>query len=787
MNMFRSLKSFVIIIFSLSFLSFFSVLLILWFFALDLPNYRFLENYKPPVSTKVYSASGNLIANFSTENRTFVSVDSIPKNVINAFLSAEDKNFFAHPGIDAKGITRAVFKNIKNFILNQRLEGASTITQQVAKNFLLTSDISFSRKIKEAILAFRIEKHLTKKRILELYLNEIYLGERSYGVAAASMTYFDKPLQELSIAESALLATLPKAPSTYNPYRNFSSTLKRKNWVLERMLENNFIDKDLYSFEVNRKIVLKKKLINLKKENSFYTEEVRRKLFSLYGNDVLYKNGLYVKTSLDEQLQKIASDALRKGLEQYDRRHGWRGPLINIENKNNWKKYLEKIQLDNFNNWDLAIVNEVDKNYASITTQSDVVGKIFLKNIAWARSYISADTLGPKIDDVNLVLKKNDIIYVDYNDSSKSWELKQIPKVNGSVIVLNPWNGNIYSNVGGYSFDLSKFNRTNQANRQPGSAFKPFVYALALENKFKPTTILLDAPFVSKNRGEETKWKPNNYGNKFYGLNTLRNGVEQSRNLMTVRLAQLIGNKKILDFSENLNIYTKPSNILSFSLGSDETTLLKLTAAYSIFPNGGFIVDPTMIDFIQNQDGKTIYKKKSYDCTDCNKISSETIQLPKIDSKNKKIISEETAFQISSILEGVVERGTGKKLKNLNIRLAGKTGTTNNNFDAWFVGFNPKLAIGVYVGFDEPQTLGKYETGARAALPIFQDIVENLPDKYNASFFKMPETINFFYADINTGSLNLDKKNNNVLESFKYDYIPNKYIYNNNIKISTIY
>ena len=787
MNMFRSLKSFVIIIFSLSFLSFFSVLLILWFFALDLPNYRFLENYKPPVSTKVYSASGNLIANFSTENRTFVSIDSIPKNVINAFLSAEDKNFFAHPGIDAKGITRAVFKNIKNFILKQRLEGASTITQQVAKNFLLTSDISFSRKIKEAILAFRIEKHLTKKRILELYLNEIYLGERSYGVAAASMTYFDKPLQELSIAESALLATLPKAPSTYNPYRNFSSTLKRKNWVLERMLENNFIDKDLYSFEVNRKIVLKKKLINLKKENSFYTEEVRRKLFSLYGNDVLYKNGLYVKTSLDEQLQKIASDALRKGLEQYDRRHGWRGPLINIENKNNWKKYLEKIQLDNLNNWDLAIVNEVDKNYASITTQSDIVGKIFLKNIAWARSYISADSLGPKIDDVNLVLKKNDIIYVNYNDSSKSWELKQIPKVNGSVIVLNPWNGNIYSNVGGYSFDLSKFNRTNQANRQPGSAFKPFVYALALENKFKPTTILLDAPFVSKNRGEETKWKPNNYGNKFYGLNTLRNGVEQSRNLMTVRLAQLIGNKKILDFSENLNIYKKPSNILSFSLGSDETTLLKLTAAYSIFPNGGFIVDPTMIDFIQNQDGKTIYKKKSYDCTDCNKISSETIQLPKIDSKNKKIISEETAFQISSILEGVVERGTGKKLKNLNIRLAGKTGTTNNNFDAWFVGFNPKLAIGVYVGFDEPQTLGKYETGARAALPIFQDIVENLPDKYNASFFKIPETINFFYADINTGSLNLDKKNNNVLESFKYDYIPNKYIYNNNIKISTIY
>ena len=763
MNMFRSLKSFVIIIFSLSFLSFFSVLLILWFFALDLPNYRFLENYKPPVSTKVYSASGNLIANFSTENRTFVSIDSIPKNVINAFLSAEDKNFFAHPGIDAKGITRAVFKNIKNFILNQRLEGASTITQQVAKNFLLTSDISFSRKIKEAILAFRIEKHLTKKRILELYLNEIYLGERSYGVAAASMTYFDKPLQELSIAESALLATLPKAPSTYNPYRNFSSTLKRKNWVLERMLENNFIDKDLYSFEVNRKIVLKKKLINLKKENSFYTEEVRRKLFSLYGNDVLYKNGLYVKTSLDEQLQKIASDALRKGLEQYDRRHGWRGPLINIENKNNWKKYLEKIQLDNFNNWDLAIVNEVDKNYASITTQSDVVGKIFLKNIAWARSYISADSLGPKIDDVNLVLKKNDIIYVNYNDSSKSWELKQIPKVNGSVIVLNPWNGNIYSNVGGYSFDLSKFNRTNQANRQPGSAFKPFVYALALENKFKPTTILLDAPFVSKNRGEETKWKPNNYGNKFYGLNTLRNGVEQSRNLMTVRLAQLIGNKKILDFSENLNIYKKPSNILSFSLGSDETTLLKLTAAYSIFPNGGFIVDPTMIDFIQNQDGKTIYKKKSYDCTDCNKISSETIQLPKIDSKNKKIISEETAFQISSILEGVVERGTGKKLKNLNIRLAGKTGTTNNNFDAWFVGFNPKLAIGVYVGFDEPQTLGKYETGARAALPIFQDIVENLPDKYNASFFKIPETINFFYADINTGSLTLDQKNKNVL------------------------
>ena len=787
MNMFKSLKSIVILIFSLSFLAFFSVFLILWFFALDLPNYRFLENYKPAVSTKVYSANGNLIANFSTENRTFVSIDNIPKNVINAFLSAEDKNFFAHPGIDAKGITRAVFKNIKNFILNQRLEGASTITQQVAKNFLLTSDISFSRKIKEAILAFRIEKYLTKKRILELYLNEIYLGERSYGVAAASMTYFDKPLPELSIAEAALLATLPKAPSTYNPYKNITVTLKRKNWVLERMLENNFIGKDIYNLELNRKIILKKKLINFKRENSFYTEEVRRKLFSLYGNDVLYKNGLYVKTSLDEELQKITSDALRKNLEEYDKRHGWRGPLLNAENKNNWKKYLEKIQLDKFNDWNVAIVNEVEKNFASITTQNNIDGKIFLKNISWARTYISADSLGPKVNDVNLVLKKNDIIYVNYNASLKYWELKQIPKVNGSVIVLNPWNGNIYSMVGGYSFDLSKFNRTNQANRQPGSAFKPFVYALALENKFKPNEILLDAPFVSKNKGEDTKWKPNNYGNKFYGLNTLRTGVEQSRNLMTVRLAQLIGNKKIVNFSEKINIYKKPSNILSFSLGSDETTLLKLTAAYSIFPNGGFIVEPTMIDYVQDQDGKTIYKKKSYDCFDCNKFSNDSLEFPKINSKNEKVISTETAFQISSILEGVIERGTGKKLKNLNVRIAGKTGTTNNNFDAWFIGFNPKLAIGVYVGFDEPQTLGKFETGSRAALPIFQDIIQRLPGKYNASFFKTPETINFFYTDVETGLLSLDKKNNSILESFKYEYMPNKYMNNQNIKITTIY
>ena len=782
------LKSIALGILLFSFTVFLVIFLALWYFSSDLPNYRFLENYKPPVSTKVYNNNGEISADFAIQKRTFISINTIPPFVINAFLSAEDKNFFEHAGIDARGIIRAIFKNIKNVATGQRLEGASTITQQVAKNFLLTSEVSFSRKIKEAILAFRIEKYLSKNRILELYLNEIFLGERSYGIASASMTYFDKSLKELSVSEAALLATLPKAPSLYNPYRSLSAAIKRKDWVLERMFENNFLNKNEYALAVKEEIVLKKRKLDFYKESLFFTEEVRRFLFDKYGEDTLYKRGLYVKTSLDNELQRIATNALRKNLELYDKRHGWRGPVKNIKNTEEWKLNLNTIKFDEINNWKLALVKNVQSNYAEIeTSENNKTVKLQLEDLKWARKFINSDTLGPIISDVNQVLQINDLIWVEQSEDNKKWYLRQIPDVNGSVVILNPWNGRIYSMVGGYSFDLSQFNRSSQAMRQPGSALKPFVYASALDNGYQPNTILLDAPYVNEQPKELGKWKPDNYGNKFYGKKTLRSGVEQSRNLMTVRLAEAIGNEKILDLTKKTKIYQNPQNLLSFTLGAGETTLLNLSSAYSVFANGGKTIEPSLVDLIQDQNGKIIYQKKNYQCEGCNEISQELKSYPKVTTTEKAVLTEATSYQMVSILEGVIDRGTGKQMNNIKIPLAGKTGTTNNNLDAWFIGFTPDLVIGVYVGFDEPRTLGKSETGAKAALPIFQDIVQNLPKKGMSSFFKIPPSINLVNVNIADGLSSKTSNTNVILESFKINEFPQDKYIDLEKKLSTVY
>ena len=782
------LKSIALGILLFSFTVFLVIFLALWYFSSDLPNYRFLENYKPPVSTKVYNNNGEISADFAIQKRTFISINTIPPFVINAFLSAEDKNFFEHAGIDARGIVRAIFKNIKNVATGQRLEGASTITQQVAKNFLLTSEVSFSRKIKEAILAFRIEKYLSKNRILELYLNEIFLGERSYGIASASMTYFDKSLKELSVSEAALLATLPKAPSLYNPYRSLSAATKRKDWVLERMFENNFLNKNEYALAVKEEIVLKKRKLDFYKESLFFTEEVRRFLFDKYGEDTLYKRGLYVKTSLDNELQRIATNALRKNLELYDKRHGWRGPVKNIKNTEEWKLNLNTIKFDEINNWKLALVKNVSSNYAEIeTSENNKTVKLQLEDLKWARKFINSDTLGPIISDVNQVLQINDLIWVEQSEDNKKWYLRQIPDVNGSVVILNPWNGRIYSMVGGYSFDLSQFNRSSQAMRQPGSALKPFVYASALDNGYQPNTILLDAPYVNEQPKELGKWKPDNYGNKFYGKKTLRSGVEQSRNLMTVRLAEAIGNEKILDLTKKTKIYQNPQNLLSFTLGAGETTLLNLSSAYSVFANGGKTIEPSLVDLIQDQNGKIIYQKKNYQCEGCNEISQELKSYPKVTTTEKAVLTEATSYQMVSILEGVIDRGTGKQMNNIKIPLAGKTGTTNNNLDAWFIGFTPDLVIGVYVGFDEPRTLGKSETGAKAALPIFQDIVQNLPKKGMSSFFKIPPSINLVNVNIADGLSSKTSNTNVILESFKINEFPQDKYIDLEKKLSTVY
>ena len=726
----------------------------LWYFSSDLPDYKILANYKPPVSSRVHSGEGQLIAEYALQKRLFIPYDSIPKKVIFSFLSAEDKNFFSHPGVDAKSITRAIIKNLKNIFSEKRLEGASTITQQVAKNFLLTNEVSVKRKIKEAILAFRIEKAYSKERIMELYLNQIYLGEGTYGIAAASLEYFDKAVGDLNYEESALLAALPKAPSKYNPYKSNKRAKIRRNFVLKNLYENSYITKTEYNDLIKKKINLKKRKIKLIEEANFYSEEVRRIVNETYGYDVLYKGGLSIRTPLNSYYQIESLKALRKGLESYDKRHGWRGPLTNI-NQENWLKKIDEYKIDKSLDWKIAKIIGLEKLVAKIETEDKEVGFIDFKNVSWTRKKSFEE-----------FFKLGDIIYVKKIKKNK-WNLKQLPKVNGAIVVMDPYTGRVLAMAGGFSFKLSEFNRATQAKRQPGSAFKPFVYAAALENGFTPSTLVLDAPFVM-DQGEGLKtWKPENYGKKFYGPSTLRTGIEKSRNLMTVRVAQKVGFDQISKITNIFGIYNNVPEVLSVSLGSAETTLVKLTNAYCTFVNGGKKVTPIFIDRVQDRRGNTIFIADKRKCLGCEEISYLKKEIPVIEDNREQIISSETAYQITSMMEGVIKRGTGRKLRNLNLNLAGKTGTTNKNMDAWFLGYTSKLVIGVYVGFDEPESLGKYETGAKAALPIFKKFVENSIKKSDALPFKIPKNINLVIVDVDTGLRPDNNTKRTILESFK--------------------
>jgi len=726
----------------------------LWYFSSDLPDYKILANYKPPVSSRVHSGEGQLIAEYALQKRLFIPYDSIPKNVINSFLSAEDKNFFSHPGVDAKSITRAIIKNLKNIFSEKRLEGASTITQQVAKNFLLTSEVSLKRKIKEAILAFRIERAYSKERIMELYLNQIYLGQGTYGIAAASLEYFDKAVNELSYEETALLAALPKAPSKYNPYKSVERAKLRRNLVLKNLYENSYINKKEYEDFKKKEIKTKKRKIELLEEANFYSEEVRRIVSDTYGYNELYKGGLSIRTPLNSIYQIEALRALREGLEEYDKRHGWRGVIANLD-FTDWKNKIDKFSPDKSLNWEIAKVIELSKLRAKIETANNEIGFIDFKNISWTRK-----------NSFEELFKLNDIIYVKKIKKNK-WSLKQLPKVNGAIVVMDPYTGRVLAMAGGFSFKLSEFNRATQAKRQPGSAFKPIVYAAALENGFTPSTLVLDAPFVME-QGEGLKtWKPENYGKKFYGPSTLRTGIEKSRNLMTVRVAQKVGFNEISKVTKNFGIYDDLPELLSVALGSAETTLIKLTNAYCTFVNGGKKVTPIFIDRIQDRRGKTIFNADKRKCLGCAEISYLKEEIPLIQDDRKQIISTETAYQITSMMEGVVKRGTGRKLRNLNLQLAGKTGTTNKNMDAWFLGFTSKLVIGAYVGFDEPQTLGRYETGAKAALPVFKKFVKRVIKKKDALPFKVPKGINLVMVDAETGLQPNGNTKKIIYESFK--------------------
>lgn len=756
----RLVKKILILLITVVLGLFVSIIVILWTYSNKLPDYKFLKNYKPSVSSKLYSGGGELVSDFSSEKRIFVPYNAIPKKVIHAFLSAEDKNFFSHPGVDAKGIIRAVLRNISNIIYEKRLEGASTITQQVAKNFLLSNEVSLNRKLKEAILAFRIERALSKERILELYLNQIYLGQGAYGIGSASLEYFDKPISKLDYTEASLLAALPKAPSKYNPFKNIDLAKYRRDLVIRNLYDNSYISYKKYKKLLNTKIILKKRKKIYLEDARYYVEDVRKFIVEKYGFDKVYKQGYNIKTPINLEIQTMATQSLRDGLIQYDKRKGWRGPLLNKKDTNNWNNDLKKYHLEKSIGWNLAIIKKINKFFVEIETDQKIAGKIEYQNVSWAKK------------ELDKLFKVGDVVYVN-KIKDNIFGLKQLPKANGGIVVMNPFTGRVIAMSGGFSFKRSEFNRATQASRQPGSAFKPFIYALALENNFTPSTLILDAPIVL-DQGEGLKmWKPENYGKKFYGPSTLRTGLEKSRNLMTVRIALELGLKKITTFSKQLKIYENPEELMSISLGSAETTLLKLTTAYCSFINGGKLIEPIFVDRIQDSEGNTIYNSEKRVCKKCNEISFLGEEIPKITDNFPQIFSAETAYQVTSLLEGAVQRGTGRKLKDLNLDLAGKTGTTNENTDAWFVGFTSNLVVGVYVGFDEPKSLGRYETGSKTALPIFKAFIKNAVKKKDARPFKVAKNIKMMVVDLITGKKANFGSKKTIIEVFKKNRLEN--------------
>ena len=765
--MIRQIKKIFILSVFLSIIGLVGIITILWYYSNDLPDYKFLKNYKPPISSKLYSNDGQLLSEFSSEKRIFVPFNAIPDLVVNSFLSAEDKNFFKHPGVDAKGVLRAIINNVSNILSSRRLEGASTITQQVAKNFLLSNEVSIDRKLKEAILAFRIERALSKERILELYLNQIYLGEGSYGIASASLQYFDKPISELDYPEAAMLAALPKAPSRYNPFKDAELAKFRRNLVLKNLYDNKYLNEKEFSNFIEKEINLKKRKSVYLENSNYYVEDIRKLIVEEYGFDKVYKQGFTINTPLNLYLQEEATKSLRKGLVEFDKKKGWRGALLNKKYKSGWSKDLKEYQLEESIGWKLSIIKKLNRFSAIIETIDGEEGVIEFSSIDWTKK---------NFEDL---LKVGDIIYAE-KIKEKKYNLKQLPKVNGAMVVMDPYTGRILALSGGFSFKNSEFNRATQALRQPGSAFKPFVYALALENGYTPATLILDAPIVF-DQGEDLKlWKPENYGKKFYGPSTLRTGVEKSRNLMTVRIAQNIGINNIANFSKELNIYENPEKLLSLSLGSTETTLLKLTSAYCSFVNGGKLINPKFIDRIQDSEGNTIFNSETRKCDGCDQISYFGKEIPKIKNNFKQIMSKETAYQMTSILEGTVKRGTAKGLKDLNLDLGGKTGTTNKNTDTWFIGFSSNYVIGVYVGYDEPSSLGKFETGARTAMPIFKDFVKKVVKKESARPFKVPPGIKMLVVNSINGQRASYSDDSIIIEAFKEkDLVNNKIQYGN--------
>lgn len=729
--------------------------LFLWFrnVGFDIPDYKKLATYEPPVTTRLYAGDGQILMEYAVEKRIFVPEYKIPALVKNAFIAAEDKHFYSHPGIDFFGIIRAVFTNVKNYAQKKRMVGASTITQQVAKNFLLSSERSLTRKVKEAVLAYRISRAFTKDHVLELYLNEIYLGNRAYGVAAAALNYFNKSLDELTIDEAAYLAALPKGPNNYNPHKHYEAAVARRNWVIERMNEDGYISDEEAKVAKDKPLKVIDRRFGYLKNGEYFSDEVRRLLAKSLGDEAIFEGGLMVRTTVDPQMQDLATKTFRQGLINYDRRHGYRALGLKVNLEGDYKKELKEVELPKGadESWKKSVVLEVQNDKAKIETIEGKQGVISFKSLAWARKNLPDQRVSYPPKKVGDVLEKGDVIYAEEVKEGE-FELRQVPDVEGAMVVMSPHNGKILAMVGGFSFDKSQFNRATQAYRQTGSTFKPIVYVTALEMGYSPTDLILDAPFVLDQGPGLPLWKPSNYSKGFSGLTTLRQGIEKSKNLMTVRLAQDIGMDKVSAMAKRLGVMDNLPQLLSMSLGAADTRLIDMATAYSVFVNGGYKVSPYLIEQIQDRYGNSLYKNNNVHCLGCNVAHFEENEpVPVITDDRERVLDELTAYQMVSILQGVAVRGTGARLASLKKNLAGKTGTTNENKDAWFMGFSPDLVVGIYVGFDEPRTLGRIETGAAAALPIFYDFMkEALKDKPNLEF-RIPQGIKFVRINPNTG------------------------------------
>ena len=742
-----------------------------------LPDYKQLASYEPPVVTRVHAGDGRLLAEYAKQRRIFVPVDAMPKRVIKAFLSAEDKNFYSHPGVDITSLIAAVVSNIRNYGSNRRPRGASTITQQVAKNFLLTNEVSLARKAKEAILAFRIERSLTKDRILELYLNEIYLGYGSYGVAAAALNYFDKSLDDLSVAETAYLAALPKAPNNYHPVKKRQAAVTRRNWVIGQMVENGYLAQAEGEVAKAEPLAVKDRSATEFVEAPYFAEEVRRELIKRYGESGLYGGGLSVRTTLDPNLQRIAVASLRQGLINYDRRHGWRGPITNLPVVAGWGDDLRELgrPVGTPVNWRTALTLVVEDAGVKVGFSDGSLGDLPLAGLKWARPWRKGQRIGQKVKRAGSVLAPGDVILVEplAADEKKNpyppgtYGLRQIPNVNGGVVALDPHTGRVLAMTGGWDHEQSEFNRADQARRQPGSAFKPFVYLAALDNGFTPATRILDAPFVMDQGPGLPKWKPANYSKKFYGPSPMRLGIEKSRNLMTVRLAKTIGMAKVAEYAERFGIVDRMPRQLSMALGAGETTLMRMATAYSMLVNGGRKISPTLIDRIQDRTGRTVQRHDERDCLGCRVMAWEERAVPRVPDTRERVADPASAYQMVSMLEGVVQRGTGRRIRAVGKPLAGKTGTTNDNQDAWFVGFSPDLAVGVYVGFDKPQPLGPYDTASNVAAPIFKLFMAAALAGDPAIPFRTPPGVRHVRINVETGALAAAGDERIIVEAFK--------------------